>query len=109
MDDVSGILADSQRSINSVETRKSNLEEDGFVKDHHLQEYVSHATLLVKGGLSLSPFVFQNELVGICSENLSTIVEVLRTKDLQETFVSKKKSREMRCECEIIPKTQLIA
>jgi len=35
-------------------------------------------------------------LVGICSENLSTIVEVLRTKDLQETFVSKKKSREMR-------------
>ena len=42
--------------------------------------------------------------MGICSENLSTIVEVLRTKDLQETFVSKKKSREMRCECEIIPK-----
>ena len=64
--------------------------------------------MLVKGGQSLSPFVFQNELVGICSENLSTIVEVLRTKDLQETFVSKKKSREMRCECEIIPKTQLI-
>ena len=109
MDDVSGILADSQRSINSVETRKSKWEEAGFVKDHHLQEYVSHATLLVKGGQSLSPFVFQNELVGICSENLSTIVEVLRTKDLQETFVSKKKSREMRCECEIIPKTQLIA
>ena len=110
MDDVSGILADSQRSINSVETRKSNWEEDGFVKDDHLQEYVSRATLLlVKGGQSLSPFVFQNELVGICSENLSTIVEVLRTKDLQETFVSKKKSREMRCECEIIPKTQLIA
>jgi len=75
-DDVSSIIADSQRSINSVETRKNNWEEDGFVKDAHLQEY--------------------NELVGICSENLSTIVEVLRTKDLQETFVSKKKSREMR-------------
>ena len=42
MDDVSGILADSQRSINSVETRKSKWEEDGFVKDAHLQEYVSH-------------------------------------------------------------------
>merc|ERR1719305_1283589 len=75
-DDVSSIIADSQRSINSVETRKNNWEEDGFVKDAHLQEY--------------------NELVGICSENLSTIVEVLRTKDLQETFLSKKKSREMR-------------
>merc|ERR1719234_1100872 len=75
-DDVSSIIADSQRSINSVETRKSNWEEDGFVKDAHLHEY--------------------NELVGICSENLSTIVEVLRTKDLHETFVSKKKSREMR-------------
>ena len=41
-DDVSSIIADSQRSINSVETRKTNLEEDGFVKDAHLQEYVSH-------------------------------------------------------------------
>merc|ERR1719458_2171277 len=38
-DDVSSIIADSQRSINSVETRKTNLEEDGFVKDAHLQEY----------------------------------------------------------------------
>ena len=55
---MSGILADSQRSINSVETRKSNWEEDGFVKDHHLQEYVSHATLLVKGGQSLRSFCF---------------------------------------------------
>ena len=101
-DDVSSIIADSQRSINSVETRKNNWEEDGFVKDAHLQEYVSHGR--VKGGQLLTSFVFQNELVGICSENLSTIIEVLRTKDLQETFVSKKKSREMRCECEIIPK-----
>ena len=42
-DDVSSIIADSQRSINSVETRKNNWEEDGFVKDAHLQEYVSHA------------------------------------------------------------------
>jgi len=75
-DDVSSIIADSQRSINSVETRKSNWEEDGFVKEEHFHEY--------------------NELVGICSENLKTIIGVLRTKDLQETFVSKKKSREMR-------------
>ena len=40
---MSSIIADSQRSINSVETRKNNWEEDGFVKDAHLQEYVSHA------------------------------------------------------------------
>ena len=100
---MSGIIADSQREINSVETRKNSWEEDGFVKDTHLQEYVSHGR--VKGGQLLTSFVFQNELVGICSENLSTIIEVLRTKDLQETFVSKKKSREMRCECEIIQKT----
>jgi len=76
IDDVSTMIADSQRSINSVETRKSNWEEDGFIKEDHFEEY--------------------NELVGICSENLKTIIEFLRTKDLQETFVSKKKSREMR-------------
>ena len=40
-DDVSSIIADSQRSINSVETRKSNWEEDGFVKEEHFHEYVS--------------------------------------------------------------------
>ena len=34
----------------------------------------------------------------ICSDNLKIIIDFLRTKDLQETFVSKKKSREMRCE-----------
>jgi len=76
VDDVSSMIADSQRSINSVETKKNNWEVDGFVKEDHFQEY--------------------NELVGICSENLKTIIDVLRTKDLQETFVSKKKSREMR-------------
>ena len=101
-DDVSNIIADSQRSINSVETRKTNLEEDGFVKDAHLQEYVSHSGHTGERRAMIKFFCLQNELVGICSENLSTIVEVLRTKDLQETFVSKKKSREMRCECEII-------
>ena len=37
-------------------------------------------------------------MVGICSENLKTIITVFGTKDLQETFVSKKKSRDMRCE-----------
>ena len=37
-------------------------------------------------------------MVGICSENLKTIINVFGTKDLQETFVSKKKSRDMRCE-----------
>lgn len=75
-DEVSSMIADSQRTINSVETRKSNWEADGFIKEEHFQEY--------------------NVLVGICSENLKTIIDVLRTKDLQETFVSKKKSREMR-------------
>lgn len=41
IDDVSNMIADSQRSINSVETRKSNWEEDGFVKEDHFEEYVS--------------------------------------------------------------------
>ena len=41
VDEFSNIVADSQRSINSVDTRRSNLEEDGFVKDDHHHEYVS--------------------------------------------------------------------
>lgn len=77
-DDVSSVLADSQREINSVETKKSNWEEDGFgfVKEEYYSEY--------------------SDLMGICSDNLKIIIDFLRTKDLQETFVSKKKSREMR-------------
>jgi len=75
-DDVSSVLADSQREINSVETKKSNWEEDGFVKEEFYSEY--------------------SDLMEICSDNLKIIIDFLRTKDLQETFVSKKKSREMR-------------
>jgi hypothetical protein len=98
VDDVSNFIADSQRSINSVETRKNNWEEDGFVKEEHLLDYVSLIHVRECKYYIVSP---QNELMGICSENLKTIVDVLRTKDLQETFVSKKKSREMRCKWEI--------
>merc|ERR1719232_1229239 len=39
-DDVSSVLADSQREINSVETKKSNWEEYGFVKEEFYSEYV---------------------------------------------------------------------
>lgn len=76
LDDVNSVLADSQKEIYSVETNKSLWEEDGFVRTEHYAEYT--------------------DLMGICSENLKIIIDFLRTKDLQETFVSKKKSREMR-------------
>ena len=87
-------IADSQRSINCVESQKSSWEEDGFVKEEHISDYVSSACW----SMQFQYFYFQNELVGICSENLKTIITVFGTKDLQETFVSKKKSRDMRCE-----------
>ena len=93
-DDVKNFIADSQRSINCVESQKSSWEEDGFVKEEHISDYVSSACW----SMQFQYFYFQNELVGICSENLKTIITVFGTKDLQETFVSKKKSRDMRCE-----------
>ena len=41
VDEVSSVMADSQKSINFVETRRNNLEKGGFVKDDHIHEYVS--------------------------------------------------------------------
>jgi hypothetical protein len=45
------------------------------------------------------PFLFsilQSELISVCGKNLRVLVDMLQAIDLQEAFVSKRKSREIR-------------
>ena len=39
---------------------------------------------------------FQNDLKIICQDNLAIIIDCLQSAELQDTFVSKKKSRDLR-------------
>ena len=39
---------------------------------------------------------FQNDLKSICQDNLAIIIDCLQSAELQDTFVSKKKSRDLR-------------
>jgi hypothetical protein len=38
----------------------------------------------------------QSELISVCGKNLRVLVDMLQAIDLQEAFVSKRKSREIR-------------
>ena len=87
LEDVDNVLSDSQREIYSVETKKSNWEEDGFVKEKFYNEYVRQNNV---NGHIINNFCLQTELMGICSDNLQIIIEFLKNKDLNETFISKK-------------------
>ena len=42
--------------------------------------------------------MFQNDLMGICQDNLAIIIDCLQSAELQDTFVSKRKSRDLRGE-----------
>ena len=42
--------------------------------------------------------LFQNDLMGICQDNLAIIIDCLQSAELQDTFVSKRKSRDLRGE-----------
>ena len=44
--------------------------------------------------------MFQNDLMGICQDNLAIIIDCLQSAELQDTFVSKRKSRDLRGESE---------
>ena len=41
-------------------------------------------------------FLFQTDLMTICQDNLAIIIDCLQSAQLQETFVCKKKSRDLR-------------
>ena len=39
---------------------------------------------------------FQTDLMRLCQDNLNILIDCLSSAELQETFVSKKKSRDLR-------------
>ncbi len=46
--------------------------------------------------ISFFLFFLQSELISVCGKNLRVLVDMLQAIDLQEAFVSKRKSREIR-------------
>merc|ERR1719362_575198 len=76
-DNLSSVLVDSEREISRV---TSSLDlchaEGGFVRPECYNQY--------------------NDLKSICQDNLAIIIDCLQSAELQDTFVSKKKSRDLR-------------
>merc|ERR1719362_1686997 len=76
-DNLSSVLVDSEREISRV---TSSLDlchaEGGFIRPECYNQY--------------------NDLKSICQDNLAIIIDCLQSAELQDTFVSKKKSRDLR-------------
>lgn len=75
-DELRDIIEDSSREMDSIEVKRQALESDGFVREHNFHAY--------------------NELMQICTDNLSVLINLLKREDLPETFLIRKRSRDIR-------------
>jgi len=75
-DNMSNVLVDSEREMSRVTQSLDMCQEEGFIKPDCYNQY--------------------NDLMGICQDNLAIIIDCLQSAELQDTFVSKRKSRDLR-------------
>lgn len=75
-DSLSSVLVDSEREISRVVTTLDICQDGGFVKHDCYNQYT--------------------DLMRLCQDNLTILIDCLSSAELQETFVSKKKSRDLR-------------
>lgn len=76
LEDICNVISDSHKKMNSVELLASKFFTEGFIKKENFNEY--------------------NGLVEICTQYLKQLIHLLESIDLNDSFVSKKKSREIR-------------
>jgi len=75
-DNMSSVLVDSERDMSRVTSTMDICSLEGFIKPDCYNKY--------------------NDLMSICQDNLAIIIDCLQSAELQDTFVSKKKSRDLR-------------
>jgi len=75
-DTISSVLLDSEREISRLVSTLDICQGGGFVKPDCYNQYT--------------------DLMRLCQDNLNILIDCLSSAELQETFVSKKKSRDLR-------------
>jgi len=75
-DELRDIIEDSSREMDSIEVKRQALECNGLVAGENFHSY--------------------NVLMQICSDNLSVLINILKREDLPETFLIRKRSRDIR-------------
>lgn len=76
LEEVCNVIADSHKKLKNVEKLATEFFVDGFIKKENLKEY--------------------HGLVQTCTEYLKHLIHLLQSVELDDSFVSKKKSREIR-------------
>lgn len=76
LEDVCNVISDSHKKLNNVENLATDFYVDGFIKKENQKEY--------------------NGLVTTCTEYLKHLIHLLQSIELDDSFMSKKKSREIK-------------